>query len=112
MPGNPLSDPQWAPNLADTIDKYVATVRDKTTVKVILLVRAVVFGIIVAVAAAIALVLTVILATKLLQRLARLVLRTDVGTSVWVSYAVVGIVFTLLGFILMKKRAPEEAPAK
>ena len=112
MPGNPLSDPQWAPNLADTIDKYVATVRDKSTVKVILLVRGIVFGVIVALAATAALVLSVILATKLIQRLARLVLRIDVGSSVWVSYALLGIVFTLVGFILMNKRAPKETPAK
>lgn len=112
MPGNPLSDPQWAPNLADTIDKYVGAVRDKTTVKVVLVVRAIVFGLIVAVAATVASVLTVILATKLVQRVARAALRIDAGSSVWVSYAVVGILALVAGFVLMKQRAPKETPAK
>ncbi len=47
MPGNPLTDPNWAPQLADTIDRYVGLVRDKATSKVVLVVRGLVFGIVI-----------------------------------------------------------------
>ena len=31
MPGNPLTDPNWAPDLADRIASFVGSIRDKTT---------------------------------------------------------------------------------
>ena len=31
MPGNPLTDPNWAPDLADQITGFVGKVRDATT---------------------------------------------------------------------------------
>ena len=46
MPGNPLTDPNWAPKLADTIVRVVESIRDKTTKKVLTAYRAIVFGVI------------------------------------------------------------------
>jgi len=111
MPGNPLSDPQWATNLADTVERYVSMVRDRTTAKVVLLVRALVFGIIILMALVATIVLSIILATKLMQRIVNVALRVDHDSSVWVSYAIVGGLFTLLGFVLLRMRAPKEEPA-
>lgn len=111
MPGNPLSDPQWASNLADTVERYVSMVRDRTTSKVVLLVRALVFGIIISMAAIGALVLAVIFATKLVQRIVNAAVRVDADSSVWVSYAIVGGLFTLLGFVLLRMRSPKEPEA-
>ena len=31
MPGNPFTDPNWAPHLADTIERTVVKVRSVTT---------------------------------------------------------------------------------
>ena len=44
MPGNPLTDPNWAPDLADQITTFIGNVRDKTTNNAIKVVRGVVFG--------------------------------------------------------------------
>ena len=112
MPGNPLTDPNWASNLADTVERYVGMVRDKTTSKVVVLVRALVFGVIIAMALVGTIVLAIILATKLTQRLVNVALRVDADSSVWVSYAIVGGLCTLLGFVLLKMRAPKEEAAK
>ena len=44
MPSNPLSDPNWAPQLADTIERVVGQVRDKTTKPIVMIARGLVFG--------------------------------------------------------------------
>ena len=35
MPGNPLTDPNWAPDLADTVERVVGTVREGATTPVV-----------------------------------------------------------------------------
>ena len=44
MPGNPLTDPNWAPDLADQITTFIGKVRDNTTNNAIKAARGVVFG--------------------------------------------------------------------
>lgn len=111
MPGNPLTDPNWAPNLANTVERYVSLVRDKATTKVVLVVRALVFGIVISFAGIAAITLLIILATKFIQRLVAISFRVDHGSSVWISYALVGAVFTLGGFVLLRMRSPKAVPA-
>lgn len=110
MPGNPLTDPNWAPQLADTVDRYVGLVRDKATTKVVVLVRALVFGLVISLTAIATIVLSVILGTKLLQRIVNLGGLVDRDSSVWVSYVLVGGLFVLAGLFLFTKRSPEETP--
>ena len=43
MPGNPLTNPDWAPNLANTLERVVGGVRDKTTKPVLLIYRGLVY---------------------------------------------------------------------
>ena len=104
MPGNPLTDPNWASNVADSIERIVGTVRDKTTAKVVTLVRALVFGIIIVCAALAAVTLLLIFGTKLLQAAVRLPTRTDHGSSVWISYLVMAGLLLLGGAVCMRKR--------
>jgi hypothetical protein len=111
MPGNPLTDPNWASSLADTVERYVAMVRDRTTSKVVLLVRALVFGIVISMALVGTVVLSIILATKLMQRIVNVALRVDHDSSVWVSYAIVGGLCTLLGFVVLRMRATTDESA-
>ncbi|MEY2444516.1 MAG: hypothetical protein QOE00_1096, partial [Ilumatobacteraceae bacterium] len=40
MPGNPLTDPNWAKEITDTIDRYVGKVRTTLTDRVVFAVRA------------------------------------------------------------------------
>ena len=110
MPGNPLTDPNWAPQLADTIDRYVGMVRDKATSKVVLVVRGLVFGIVIFFTAIATITLSVILGIKLLQRIVNIGGLVDRDSSVWVSYVLLGGVFVLVGLFLFTKRSPEEAP--
>ena len=109
MPGNPFTDPNWAPELADTVERVVGGVRDKATLKAVTLVRAIVFGIVVSVAAIVALVLVVILATKLLQRVINIDDFIEEDSAVGLSYVVVGAVLVAAGFLAMGRRTAKDA---
>ena len=109
MAGNPLTDPNWAPELADTIDKYVGVVRDKATRKAVVVVRALVFGLLIAVTAVVALVVGIILAVKLLQRIVNVGGWIDADSSVWVSYMVMGVLLVIAGAWSMAKRSAKTA---
>ena len=108
MPGNPLTDPNWAPDLADIVDQYVGKVRTTVTERAVLAVRAVVFGIIIAIAAPVTITLVVILVTKFLQSVIGIF--TDHDSSVWISYLVLGMAMVIGGVFTMRKRyEPEPA---
>lgn len=102
MPGNPLTDPNWAPDLADQITEFIGKVRDQTTNKGILAARAIVFGLLAAFLGMTLLVLVLITLTRGLQAL------LDLGVSwsraVYLSYFIIGGIFTLAGLFLMAKR--------
>ena len=102
MPGNPLSDPNWASDLADTIDRYVSKVRTTVTDRAVYAVRAVVFGIVILIAAPVTFTLLVILGTKFLQRL--IAIATDHDSSIWASYMVMGGLLVIGGSLLMRSR--------
>ena len=44
MPANPLTDPNWAAELADTVERVVGTVRDRATTPVVHITRGIVYG--------------------------------------------------------------------
>jgi hypothetical protein len=102
MPGNPLTDPNWAADLADTIDRYVGKVRTTVTERAVLAVRAVVFGIVIAIAAPVTFALLLILGTKLVQRI--VAIATDHDSSIWASYMIIGGLLVLAGSFMMRKR--------
>jgi hypothetical protein len=106
MSGNPLTNPNWAPELADTVVRLVGVVRDNTTSKAVVAVRALVFGIVCGLAGIAALALSVIIGTKLIQRLVNIGGWIDADSSVWVSYMVMGVLLVLGGMLCMKKRHP------
>ena len=102
MPGNPLTDPNWASEVTDQITSLVGTVRDKTTNNAIVAARAVVFGLL-------GLILGLVLVTLLLVLLTRLIQAIlsnwiDWETAVYVSYFIIGGLLTLGGTFLMTKR--------
>ena len=104
MPGNPLTDPNWAPKLADTIVRVVGSLREKTTTRVLTAYRAVVFGLVAVFAASFALVLLIVALFRGVQAL--LDIGLDHHNSVWISYLGVGALFTLGGLIAMRMRFP------
>jgi protein-S-isoprenylcysteine O-methyltransferase Ste14 len=107
MPGNPLTDENWAPELADQITDFIGNIRDKTTNNAIKLARGLVFGLLALLLGVVALALLLIGATRGLQAL------IDLGTSweraVYVSYFVVGGILTLAGLFLMGKRTSADS---
>lgn len=102
MPGNPLTDPNWSSDLADTIDRYVGKVRTTVTDRAVYAVRAVVFGIVILIAAPLTLTLLVVLSTKLVERL--VAIATDHDSSVWASYMIIGALLVIGGSLMMRKR--------
>jgi hypothetical protein len=113
MAGNPLNNPNWAPELANTIDRYVGMVRDKVTGKAVVAVRGIVFGVVVAFTAIAALILSLIIGTKLLQRVVNIGGAIDRDSSVWVSYMVMGGLLFVAGLVCMRKRhTPQPEAAK
>lgn len=112
MAGNPLTNPHWAAELADTVDRYVGMVRDQATSKVVVVVRAIVFGLVCAVVAVATIVLSLIIGTKLLQRVVNIGGAVDADSSVWVSYMVLGGILLLAGVFCMRKRhTPDDSKA-
>lgn len=102
MPGNPLTDPNWATDLTEQITTFIGNVRDKTTNNAIKVVRGVVFGLMGLFLGLVAIVLLLIIATRGLQALLDLLFERD--KSVYLSYFVVGGILTLAGAFFMTKR--------
>ena len=107
MPGNPLTDPNWATDLADTVERVVTAVRDRTTRNIVVAARAVVFGLLAAILGVTALVLLLIGLTRGLQALLDLGVARE--RAVYLSYLLVGGICCLLGAFFMRKRRPSDA---
>src|SRR6476659_5773866 len=106
MPGNPLTDPHWASELADVIDLYLGKIRSTVTNRAVTVVRAVVFGLIIVIVAPVAITLLIIILTKSLQRL--IDLGTDHDTAVWISYMVIAAILIIAGSVLMGRRYADD----
>lgn len=97
MPAMPEAAGQdWTVSAADTVERVVGAVRDKTTVPLTTLARALVFGLLAAVLG---------LATLVFLTIG-LVRAVDVYTGdgrVWIAHAGIGGIFTLVGLFLLRK---------
>lgn len=102
MPGNPLTDPNWAADTTDTVVRVVDQVKSKTTKPAVMAARGLVFGILAAFLGLFALVLLLVGLTRGLQ--AAFDAGLDHEQSVYVSYFVVGGLLSLVGLLLFKKR--------
>src|SRR4051794_23474156 len=107
MAGNPLTDPQWAADLADTVENVVGEVRDRATTPAVKVTRGVVYGLIGVMLGVVAVTLLVVGATRAVQAL------LDIGLprakAVYLSYLIVGGIFCLLGAFFFRKRHSPEA---
>lgn len=102
MPGNPLTDPNWAADTTDTVVRVVDQVKSKTTKPAVMAARGLVFGILAAFLGLFALVLLLLGLTRGLQ--AALDAGFDHERSVYISYFIVGGLLSLVGLLLFKKR--------
>jgi hypothetical protein len=95
---------EWPRKAADVVELVVATVHDRAIRPIVLAARVVVFGLLVS---ALALVVLVLLSVGLIRLL-------DVYAfdgRVWISYAVLGGVFTLAGLFAWSRRIARSGPA-
>jgi hypothetical protein len=106
MPGNPLSDPNWATDVADLVETKVQAFRERTTDRVVMLTRGLVFGLLGGILGLALAALLLIGLTRGLQSLLQLGMSDE--RSVYVSYFIIGAIFVLVGIILMKKRHPHD----
>lgn len=102
MPGNPLTDPNWATEITAQITTLVGNVRQKTTDNAVKAVRGLVFAMIGLFLGFVAIVLALIIATRALQSLLDIWFEWD--KSVWLSYFIVGGILTAAGLLLMSRR--------
>jgi hypothetical protein len=94
----------WPKKAADAVDLVVDTIHDKAIRPIVLAARVVVFGLLVAVLSLIVLVLLSVGLLRLLDVYA-------FSGRVWISYAVLGAIFTLAGLFLWSRRTARSDPA-
>jgi hypothetical protein len=87
----------WPTQTADTIDRVVGTIRDKTAVPLERLARLVVYGLLAAILAIAAVTLIAIAIVRVLD----IWIPVD---SVWPAHLITGGIFTLAGLFLWSKR--------
>ncbi len=102
MPGNPFTDPNWAADLADTIERVVGTVRERTTKPLVTASRGVVFGLLAGILGITAVVLLIIILTRVTQALLDIWFRHEM--SVYLSYFIIGGIICLGGLFVLSKR--------
>jgi hypothetical protein len=102
MPGNPFTDPNWAADLADTIERVVASVRERTTKPLVTASRGVVFGLLAGILGVTAVVLLIIVLTRATQALLDIWFRHEM--SVYLSYFIIGGIICLGGLFVLSKR--------
>lgn len=102
MPANPLTDPNWATETTDIVVSFIDTVRSKTTQNLVYAARGIVFGLIALIVGAFGLVIALVMSMRGLQSL--LELATTWERAVYLSYFIVGGVFSIAGVWLFKKR--------
>jgi predicted PurR-regulated permease PerM len=103
MPGNPFTDPNWAADLADTVERVVGSVRAKTTKPLVTVTRGLVYGLLVAILGIAALVLLIVMLTRGTQELLDQ-FKVRRSAAVYISYLAVGGIFSLLGLFVLSKR--------
>jgi hypothetical protein len=102
MPANPLTDPNWPVDMADTVERVVGTVRQKATKPVVHVTRAIVYGLLGVFLGLTAVVLLLIVLTRALQAL--LELAVEPAQAVYLSYLILGGILSLGGLLLLRKR--------
>jgi hypothetical protein len=102
MPGNPLTDPNWAAETTDKLVSFIDNVRSQTTQKVVYAARGAVFGVIALMLGTFIAIIAVIGLMRGLQALLELAVGWD--RAVYLSYLIVGGIFSVIGLVLFSKR--------
>ena len=106
MAGNPLTDPHWPAELADTVERVVGTVKEKATKPAVHVTRGIVFGLLAAFLGVVAVTLLLIGTSRGLQALLDLFMSPE--RAVYVSYLLLGGILCLAGALFLRKRQSPE----
>jgi hypothetical protein len=102
----PATARDWTYEVTDRVESIVGTVREKTTVPITKIARAVVFGLLAATLGVAALILLVVV----LLRVIDVYLPFDpYGRRVWVAYAALGAIFVVAGAFCWTKRTTSKS---
>lgn len=107
MPGNPFTDPNWAPDLADTVERTVGKVRAIATDNAVKVSRGLVFGVLALISVLVAVPLVVILLLGVFRE--TLGFFVDHDQAVWISYLAIGGLMVLGGFLALSRRQSKQA---
>ncbi|GAC1378047.1 MAG: hypothetical protein NVSMB4_07630 [Acidimicrobiales bacterium] len=94
----------WTDQAADAIESVVLSVKQKTTVPLTTVARAIVYGVVIAALGTVALVLVAVSAVRVLTVYLPVGRVNDGRHRVWVADLVVGGIFTLAGLFVWSKR--------
>jgi hypothetical protein len=111
LPAAPAHGSEWPAQAADTIERVVGTVRDKTTAPALTIARAVVYGTFAALVGSASFVLLVVALVRGLNvALPDAVFGEE---HMWAAYLIPGLLFVLVGAVLWRRRhgSGEERPA-
>lgn len=92
--------PDWPQQATETIVNLVDNVKGKTTEPATKVVRAIVYGIVIVLLGVPAVIMAMVGVVHLLNQVSTDVL--DLG--VWLVYLVLGVIFSIVGWILWRKR--------
>jgi hypothetical protein len=99
----------WPAQAADTIERVVQNVRDKTTGPAISAARWTVAALFLLIAGTAAVILLIIMLVRILDvYLPDSVFGED---HMWAAYGILGLVFSIAGLVLLRKRHPDTASA-
>jgi hypothetical protein len=102
MPGNPLTDPNWATEITDKLVSVIDNVRSQTTQKVVYAARGAVFGVLALMLGGVIFVMLLTGVLRALQSLLELVVDWD--QAVYLSYLILGGVLSIVGWVLFRMR--------
>jgi|SRR5437660_9422847 len=97
----PAPTGDWTIQTADRLERVVTGIRDRTTVPLTTLARALVYGLVVVTMAVVALVLIAVVVVRLGANYVPL--HDPPGRSVWVTEAAVGGIFTVAGLFALRR---------
>ncbi len=93
------STPDWPRQATETIVDLVDNVKHKTTEPATKAVRAIVYGIVIVILGVPAVIMLLVGIVHLFNQAA-----VAVGLGVWLVYLVLGLIFTIAGWVLWRKR--------
>ncbi len=109
LPGPPPPERDWPAQAADTIERVVEQVRDKTTGPALTVARAVVYGAFGGIIAIACLVVLIIGAVRFVNTV--LLPDSVFGEHhIWVAYLIVGLLLVIAGTVSWVRRRPREEP--